>query len=66
MCIRDSFWSENAPGLTADQLERFIPPDTVADAVMWVLSTPEAVHVPDVPIHNFRNPFEGKGSPFES
>ena len=61
-----SFWSENAPGLTADQLERFIPPDTVADAVMWVLSTPAAVHVPDVPIHNFRNPFEGKGSPFES
>jgi 3-oxoacyl-[acyl-carrier protein] reductase len=61
-----SFWSENAPGLTADQLERFIPPETVADAVMWVLSTPEAVHVPDVPIHNFRDPFEGKGSPFES
>jgi 3-oxoacyl-[acyl-carrier protein] reductase len=61
-----SFWSENAPGLTADQLERFIPPETVADAVLWVLSTPEAVHVPDVPIHNFRNPFEGKGSPFES
>jgi len=61
-----SFWSENAPGLTADQLERFIPPESVADAVMWVLSTPEAVHVPDVPIHNFRNPFEGKGSPFES
>jgi 3-oxoacyl-[acyl-carrier protein] reductase len=61
-----SFWSENAPGLTADQLERFIPPETVADAVMWVLSTPAAVHVPDVPIHNFRNPFEGKGSPFES
>lgn len=61
-----SFWSEHAPGLTADQLERFIPPETVADAVMWVLSTPAAVHVPDVPIHNFRNPFEGKGSPFES
>ncbi len=61
-----SFWSENAPGLTPDQLERFIPPESVADAVMWVLSTPEAVHVPDVPIHNFRNPFEGKGSPFES
>ena len=60
-----SFWSENAPGLEADQLERFIPPETVADAVMWVLSTPDAVHVPDVPIHNFRNPFEGKGSPFE-
>lgn len=61
-----SFWAENAPGLTPDQLERFIPPASVADAVMWVLSTPESVHIPDVPIHNFRNPFEGKGSPFES
>ena len=61
-----SFWSENAPGLTDDQLERFIPPASIADALMWVLSTPEAVHVPDVPIHNYRNPFEGKGSPFES
>ena len=61
-----SFWAENAPGLTPAQLERFIPPETVADAVMWVLSTPDSVHVPDVPIHNFRNPFEGKGSPFES
>jgi NAD(P)-dependent dehydrogenase (short-subunit alcohol dehydrogenase family) len=61
-----SFWSENAPDLTADQLERFIPPESIADAVMWVLGTPETVHIPDIPIHNFRNPFEGKGSPFES
>lgn len=61
-----SFWSENAPGLTPDQLARFIPPETVADAVMFVLGTPESVHVPDVAIHNFRNPFEGKGSPFET
>ena len=60
-----SFWSDNAPGLTVDQLERFIPPESVADAVMWVLSTPEAVHIPDIPIHNYRNPFAGKGSPFE-
>ncbi len=60
-----SFWSENAPGLTTDQRERFIPPETIADAVMFVLSTPESVHIPDVPIHNFRSPFEGKGSPFE-
>jgi NAD(P)-dependent dehydrogenase (short-subunit alcohol dehydrogenase family) len=61
-----SFWSDNAPDLTADQLERFIPPGVIADAVMWVLGTPEAVHIPDIPIHNYRNPFEGKGSPFES
>ena len=44
----------------------FIPPETVADALVWVLSTPDAVHIPDVPIYNFRNPFEGKGSPFET
>ena len=61
-----SFWSQNAPGLSSDQLERFIPPEVVAEAVMWVLGTPEAVHIPDIPIHNYRNPFEGKGSPFES
>ena len=61
-----SFWSENAPGLTSDQLARFIPPTMVAEAVLWVLNTPEAVHIRDVAIHNFRDPFEGKGSPFET
>lgn len=61
-----SFWSEHAPGLTTEQLECFIPPAVIADAVMWVLTTPDSVHVPDIAIHNYRNPFEGKGSPFES
>lgn len=61
-----SFWSEHAPNLGREQLERFIPPETVADAVMFVLSTPDSVHVPDVAIHNYRDPFEGKGSPFET
>jgi len=61
-----SFWTDNAPGLDHDQLDRFIPPETIADAVMWVLRTPEQVVVADVSIQNFRNPFEGKGSPFES
>jgi NAD(P)-dependent dehydrogenase (short-subunit alcohol dehydrogenase family) len=60
-----SFWSENAPGLTEDQLEHFIPPSTIADAVLWMLTTPDAVLVQDVSIQNYRNPFEGKGSPFE-
>jgi NAD(P)-dependent dehydrogenase (short-subunit alcohol dehydrogenase family) len=60
-----SFWRDNAPGLTEDQLARFIPPESIADALLWVLSTPDAVHIPDVEIHNYRNPFEGKGSPFE-
>ncbi len=61
-----SFWRDNAPGLTSDQLDRFIPPETIADAVLWVLSTPEPVLVSDVSIRNFRDPFEGQGSPFES
>lgn len=61
-----SFWSENAPGLTRDQLERFIPPQLIADAVLWVLQAPEPVLVSDISIRNFRDPFEGKGSPFEA
>ncbi len=61
-----SFWRENAPGLTGQQLARFIPPETIADAVHWVLTTPEAVLIPDVSILNARNPFEGQASPFES
>lgn len=61
-----SFWRDYAPGLTDQQLAHFIPPETVAEALVWVLSTPDSVHIPDVPINNFRNPFEGKGSPFET
>lgn len=60
-----SFWRQNAPGLSSDQLDRFIPPETIADAVVWVLSTPGPVLVADVSIKNYRNPFEGKSSPFE-
>ena len=52
--------------LWAQTLERMIPPETIAAAVLWVLRQPDAVHVPDVPIYNFRNPFEGRKSPFES
>lgn len=61
-----SFWRDHAPGLTEEQLAHFIPPETVAEALVWVLSTPDAVHIPDIPIYNYRNPFEGKGPPFET
>jgi 3-oxoacyl-[acyl-carrier protein] reductase len=61
-----SFWEQNAPGLTQDQLQHFIPPEAIAEAVEWVLTTPDAVYIPDIQIENYRNPFEGKGSPFES
>ena len=60
------WWREVGATLTPQTLERMIPPETIAAAVLWVLRQPDAVHVPDVPIYNFRNPFEGRKSPFES
>jgi 3-oxoacyl-[acyl-carrier protein] reductase len=60
------WWSEVGVKLSAEQKERMIPVEAIANAVLWVISQPEAVFIPDVPIFNFRNPFEGKGSPFES
>lgn len=58
-----SFWSENAPGLTSAQLKRFIPPETVAGAVMWVLGAPEAVHVPDAPSTTSATPSRARARP---
>jgi 3-oxoacyl-[acyl-carrier protein] reductase len=60
------WWRSVGANLTEQVLERMIPPETVAEAVMWVLSLPDQVHVPDVPVFNFLNPFEGKRSPFET
>lgn len=60
------WWSEVGAKLSAEQKQRMIPAEAIASAVLWVISQPEAVFIPDVPIYNFRNPFEGKGSPFES
>ncbi len=59
------WWREVPATLTPQVIERMIPPEVVAQAVRWVLSLPDQVHVPDLPIYNFRNPFEGKLSPFE-
>ncbi|WP_054522722.1 SDR family oxidoreductase [Thermanaerothrix daxensis] len=59
------WWREVPVTLTPQVIERMIPPEVVAQAVRWVLSLPDQVHVPDLPIYNFRNPFEGKLSPFE-
>lgn len=59
------WWREVPVTLTEQIIERMIPPEVVAQAVRWVLTLPDAVHVPDIPIYNFRNPFEGKDSPFE-
>jgi len=58
------WWTEVAGELPAEARARMIPPDTIAQAVQWVLTQPERVHIPDVLIYNFRDPFEGKNSPF--
>jgi len=58
------FWPSSGAKLTHEILERFVPPETIADTVAWVIQLPEQVHVPDVPVFNFREPFEGKSSPF--
>jgi 3-oxoacyl-[acyl-carrier protein] reductase len=56
------FW---APYNLSEQIvERMIPPESIAEAVVWVLTQPDQVFIPDVPVYNTRNPFEGKSSPF--
>jgi NAD(P)-dependent dehydrogenase (short-subunit alcohol dehydrogenase family) len=58
------FWPSAGAKLTSEILARFVPPETIAEAVTWVIQQPDQVHIPDVPVYNFKNPFEGKGSPF--
>jgi 3-oxoacyl-[acyl-carrier protein] reductase len=60
------WWEEVGASLTPQVVERMIPARVVAEAVRWVLLQPDQVHVPDILIDNYRNPFEGKGSPFET
>jgi 3-oxoacyl-[acyl-carrier protein] reductase len=60
------WWREVGANLTPQTLERMIPAEAISQAVIWVLNQPDQVHIPDVPIYNFRNPFEGKKSPFEN
>jgi 3-oxoacyl-[acyl-carrier protein] reductase len=57
-----SFWEPY--NLDENVVERMIPPETIAEAVAWVLQQPDRVIIPDVPVYNYRNPFEGKSSPF--
>ncbi|HMD88585.1 MAG TPA: SDR family oxidoreductase [Anaerolineaceae bacterium] len=58
------WWPSSGAVLTPEVLDRMIPPEVIAEAVIMVLSQPDNVHIPDVPIYNYRNPFEGKDSPF--
>ncbi len=59
------WWPEVGAELSEQAKERMIPPEVIAEAVHFVLVQPDQVHIPDLPVYNFRNPFEGKGSPFE-
>ena len=59
-----SWWPGVGAKLTPEVLARFVPPETIADAVVFAISAPDQVIIPDIPVYNFRNPFEGKGSPF--
>lgn len=62
---RTPFWTDQiGDKLTPQIAERMIPPETIAEAAIWVLQQPDAVIIPDVPVYNYRNPFEGKSSPF--
>lgn len=56
------FWAPYNPSQEA--IERMVPPESIAEAVVWVLTQPDRVFIPDVPVYNYRNPFEGKSSPF--
>lgn len=58
------FWPSSGAKLDEEILSRFIPPDTIADAVLWILQQPDQIYIPDIPVYNFLNPFEGKSSPF--
>lgn len=58
------FWTSSGAKLDSEVLTRFISPETIAETVVWVIQQPDQVHVPDVPVYNFKKPFEGKTSPF--
>ncbi|MGD2143428.1 MAG: SDR family oxidoreductase [Anaerolineae bacterium] len=57
-----SFWEPY--NLSEETTGRMIPPDVIADAVAWVLKQPDRVLIRDVPVYNYRDPFEGRSSPF--
>jgi 3-oxoacyl-[acyl-carrier protein] reductase len=59
-----SWWPDVGAKLTSEVLARFVPPETIAEAVVFAITAPDRVIIPDIPVYNFRDPFEGKSSPF--
>jgi len=57
------WWIEAGTILTEKTIARMIPPEVIAETVCWVISQPDQVHIPDVPVYNFLDPFEGSDSP---
>jgi 3-oxoacyl-[acyl-carrier protein] reductase len=57
------WWYEAGANMTEKTIARMIPPRVIAELVCWVISQPDQVHVPDVPVYNFLDPFEGNDSP---
>jgi NAD(P)-dependent dehydrogenase (short-subunit alcohol dehydrogenase family) len=57
-----SFWEPY--GLSEETVERMIPPEAIAETVVYALTLPDQVLVSDVSVCNYRDPFAGKSSPF--
>jgi 3-oxoacyl-[acyl-carrier protein] reductase len=53
-----SFWDENMPNIDQSIIDKMIPVQTIAETVCWVIKQPDQVHIPDVPVYNYRNCFE--------
>jgi NAD(P)-dependent dehydrogenase (short-subunit alcohol dehydrogenase family) len=60
------FWPSAGAKLDSEVLSRFIPPETIAENVAWILQQPDQVLIQDVLVYNFRKPFEGKAAPFSN
>jgi len=57
------WWYEAGANMTRETIARMIPPEVIAEVVCLVISQPNQVHIPDVPVYNFLDPFEGNDSP---
>lgn len=57
------WWYEAGATMTEKTIARMIPPEVIAEVVCLVISQPDQVHIPDVPVYNYLDPFEGSDSP---
>jgi NAD(P)-dependent dehydrogenase (short-subunit alcohol dehydrogenase family) len=57
------WWYEAGANMTKKTIARMIPPEVIAEVVCLVINQPDQVHIPDVPVYNYLDPFEGNDSP---